>query len=99
MIEEIDLNLFLEIITNEGCLFRWQQEVDGVIVYHYLSKYGSTREQIFGGDESLEREVVEKHLDKLELSDLKSVMPYTKIDFATINSELAKESSEQKETE
>lgn len=87
MIEEIDLHLFLDIIASEGCICRWQEDLDGTIVYHYLSKSGSTKEMIFGSDESLEREIVEKHLEKLELEYLKPVMHYTKIDLAVLNAQ------------
>lgn len=68
MIEEIDLQRFLEIIENEGCLKRWSNIVGEYTVHDFVSKYGATSERILEDGDTIEREVALKHLAKLEIS-------------------------------
>lgn len=65
--KEIDLQLFIQIIQNEGCLLIWEDFCDDYVIYHFLSKNGNSKELIFGGDEFLVIEVALKHLEKLEV--------------------------------
>lgn len=67
MIEEIDLQRFLEVIENEGCLKRWSNVVGEYTVHDFVSKYGNTSERILEDGETIEREVALKHLAKLEI--------------------------------
>lgn len=67
MFEEIDLQRFLEIIENEGCLKRWSNIVREYTVHDFVSKYGTTSERILEDGDTIEREVALKHLAKLEI--------------------------------
>lgn len=63
--DEINLDRFIEIIENEGCISKWVHETAGYTIHHYLSANGQTSEQILDDGEPLQREVVEMHLEKL----------------------------------
>lgn len=67
MIEEIDLQRFLEIIENEGCLKRWSNVVGEYTVHDFVSKYGTTSERVLEDGDIIQREVALKHLSKLEI--------------------------------
>jgi len=67
---EIDTNLFREIIADNGCFCPYEEEVDGIMVSHYMSKNSTRRVLIITSDEFISKRTAVNHLYDLELGDI-----------------------------
>ena len=66
---DIDTHLFLEIIQNEGVLFMYREEIDGVHIEYYHGLTGK-KVGICVSDEFITNRTAKAHLKQLGLESL-----------------------------
>lgn len=76
---EIDLQIFLEILVNEGCFEPKRYEYDGSVNYRIASPNSNCFTIVNGDEEFIDKDIADEHIVILGMFELIDRIPYQKM--------------------